>query len=618
MKVGLDVAPLVQTRAGTARWVNGLCGALAARADVEVTPLAWGGSGRLTAVARDVAWYPFLLPRAAARAGVDVLHCTIFRAPSRARVPTILTVHDLAVLRHPEVFPLWTRLYGRTLLRRTIRAADRVIAVSEFSKRETVELAGVDPGRIDVVPNGVEPVFAAQGPAADGDYVLAVGTVEPRKNLARVIEAAALAGLELRVVGDPGWGGVEVTGAHVTRLGFVPDEELARLYRGARCLVFPSLYEGFGIPAAGGDGLRHACRDLSRAARWRTSSARRRVLVDPLDASSIAAGIDEAGGGARSSSAGPRAGTAVHVGAGRRGRGGLVRAGGRVSPLVVVDADTLGRRRTGDERYVSNLLRELAAPAADAGLRLAAVTRHPELVPPGIEPLPLSTPVQELRMLWALPRLLRRRGAALVHTQYALPARSPAPAVVTIHDLSFEREPELMSRKDRAVFRRVVPHAARNARRVLTVSERTKRDLRRALRAAAGQGRGDAERRRSCLHAKQQCVARSIRARGRCGAAAEEPVGRGRGCDRSRAPARRRRADQGRVGRGRAALHGEPTCAATSPRTSSSSCTGAPRASSSPRGTRGSACLCWRRWRAARPSSPSTSRRCARWPATQH
>ena len=148
-----------------------------------------------------------------------------------------------------------------------------------------------------------------------------------------------------------------------------------------------------------------------------------------------------------------------------------------MSSLVVVDADTLGRRRTGDERYVSNLLRELAVPAADAGLRLAAVTRHPELVPPGVAPLQLTTPVQELRMLWTLPRLLRRRGAALVHTQYALPARSPAPAVVTIHDLSFEREPELMSRKDRAVFRRVVPHAARNARRVLTVSERTKRDL---------------------------------------------------------------------------------------------------------------------------------------------
>jgi glycosyltransferase involved in cell wall biosynthesis len=145
--------------------------------------------------------------------------------------------------------------------------------------------------------------------------------------------------------------------------------------------------------------------------------------------------------------------------------------------LVVVDADVLGRRRTGDERYVSNLLRELAPLAGDAGVGLAAVTRHPELVPPGIEPLPLATRVQELRMLWTLPRLLRRVGAALVHTQYALPARSSAPGVVTIHDLSFEREPSLMSRKDRAVFRRVVPRAARRARRVLTVSERTKRDL---------------------------------------------------------------------------------------------------------------------------------------------
>jgi glycosyltransferase involved in cell wall biosynthesis len=146
-------------------------------------------------------------------------------------------------------------------------------------------------------------------------------------------------------------------------------------------------------------------------------------------------------------------------------------------PLVVVDADTLGRRRTGDERYVSNLLRELAAPTAEAGLRLAAVTRHPELVPAGVEPLALRTPVQELRMLVTLPRLLRRTGAALVHTQYAVPVGGGCPAVVTIHDLSFERSPELMPLRDRVVFRRVVPLAARRARRVLTVSERTKRDL---------------------------------------------------------------------------------------------------------------------------------------------
>ena len=143
--------------------------------------------------------------------------------------------------------------------------------------------------------------------------------------------------------------------------------------------------------------------------------------------------------------------------------------------LVVVDADVLGRRRTGDETYVRNLLRTLPRPAADAGLEIAAATRHPELVPDGVLPVLLPARSQELRMAWTLPRTLRRLGAALVHTQYALPFRSPCPVVVTIHDLSFEHG--LMGRRDRLVFERVVPRAAREAARVLTVSERTKRDL---------------------------------------------------------------------------------------------------------------------------------------------
>ena len=146
--------------------------------------------------------------------------------------------------------------------------------------------------------------------------------------------------------------------------------------------------------------------------------------------------------------------------------------------LVVVDADVLGRRRTGDESYVRNLLRTLPAPAAAAGLRIAAVTRHPELVPEGIEPVALPARLQELRMAWVFPRALRRLGAALVHTQYALPFRAPCPVVVTIHDLSFEDDDTaLMGRRDRWIFRRVVPRAARGAACVLTVSERTKRDL---------------------------------------------------------------------------------------------------------------------------------------------
>lgn len=149
-----------------------------------------------------------------------------------------------------------------------------------------------------------------------------------------------------------------------------------------------------------------------------------------------------------------------------------------MTPLVVVDADVLGRRRTGDETYVLNLLRSLGPLANEAGLRIAAVTRHPELVPEGIEAVELSTPTQELRMTLMLPRLLRGLGAALGHFQYALPLVLPCPAVVTIHDLSFERGPSLMSRKDRVIFKRVVPRAARKAKRVLTVSERTRRDLR--------------------------------------------------------------------------------------------------------------------------------------------
>lgn len=149
-----------------------------------------------------------------------------------------------------------------------------------------------------------------------------------------------------------------------------------------------------------------------------------------------------------------------------------------MTPLVVVDADVLGRRRTGDETYVLNLLRELGPLAPDAGLRIAAVTRRPDLVPEGIEPVELRTPTQELRMTLMLPRLLRGLGAALGHFQYALPLVLPCPAVVTIHDLSFERDPSLMSWKDRLVFRKVVPRAGRKAERVLTVSDRTRADLR--------------------------------------------------------------------------------------------------------------------------------------------
>jgi glycosyltransferase involved in cell wall biosynthesis len=145
--------------------------------------------------------------------------------------------------------------------------------------------------------------------------------------------------------------------------------------------------------------------------------------------------------------------------------------------VVAFDADVLGRRRTGDETYAHNLLRELGGLVADVGIRLVAVTRRPDLVPAGVEPVELSTASQELRMAWTLPRLLRGIRADLVHTQYAVPLRCPCPSIVTVHDVSYARGSELMGRKDRLVFARVVPRAVRRAARVLTVSERTKADL---------------------------------------------------------------------------------------------------------------------------------------------
>jgi len=147
----------------------------------------------------------------------------------------------------------------------------------------------------------------------------------------------------------------------------------------------------------------------------------------------------------------------------------------QAEPLVVIDADVLGRERTGDETYVENLLREAAR--MESGLRLAAVTRAPERVPDGIEAVHVPARSQIFRMAVAVPRVLRLLRPALAHFQHALPLRSPCPGIITVHDLSFEREPGLMGFGDRLVFRTIVPRSVRRAARVITVSERTKRDL---------------------------------------------------------------------------------------------------------------------------------------------
>jgi glycosyltransferase involved in cell wall biosynthesis len=294
--IGMDVSPLVLTRAGTHRYVTSLRQALAELDDVSIRPYTFGGASRVAAGLRDVAWYPAALPALARFGGIDVLHCPTQRAPLVSAVPLVVTIHDLAVLRLPSTFNRWTRSYTPKTLPRVLREADRVVAVSEFTASELVSTLGVPHEKIVVVHQGVGPPFTAEGDAAEGDYVLVVSTLEPRKNLPRLMEAFGLArlnGCELRIVGEEGWGDVDLGSNGIKRLGYVPDHELATLYRGARCVAYVSLYEGFGLPVleAMACGVPVVASDIAALREVAGDAA---IYVDPHDPQAIAFGLRSA------------------------------------------------------------------------------------------------------------------------------------------------------------------------------------------------------------------------------------------------------------------------------------------------------------------------------------
>ncbi len=296
LRVGIDVSPLALTRAGTARYITGLLAELEDEDSLQLRRYSFGGPGRGTRIVRDTAWYLAALPAAARRDRVEVLHCPSARAPFRSRVPLVVTIHDLAVLRHPAAFNRWTRSYTAFALPRVVTAAHTIVTGSRFTAGELRELLGVPAAKVRVIPYGVGAPFTATGPRTEGRYVLAVATLEPRKNLARLVEGFRLAKLgdcELRVVGSAGWGGVTVGGARVRWLPTVDDEELARLYRGAACVAYVSLYEGFGLPVL--EAMASGAAVVTSAgppfAEFADGIA---VAVDPKDPSSIAAGLRKA------------------------------------------------------------------------------------------------------------------------------------------------------------------------------------------------------------------------------------------------------------------------------------------------------------------------------------
>ena len=217
---------------------------------------------------------PLTLSAELRRRPVDLLHVQ-YTAPPLAPCPVVTTIHDLSFEHIPETFKRRSRVQLRLTVRATARRAAHVIAPSEFTRRDLVETYGLDPGRVTAIPLAVAPHFRRVADAGElgrvrarygigGEYVLAVGSIQPRKNLARLVRAysALRRGRgrsnlpQLVLVGKKAWlyGDTlraieeENLGESVLLTGYVSEGDLPALYTGALLFAYPSFYEGFGLP----------------------------------------------------------------------------------------------------------------------------------------------------------------------------------------------------------------------------------------------------------------------------------------------------------------------------------------------------------------------------------
>ena len=202
---------------------------------------------RVDPMALGVLWQQLVLPRIAKSGVLWGPHGTL---PLALRIPSVATLHDFSSLTMPFRHRAKTVLSFNAFIGRSLQMATRIAAVSRTVAEEAVRWFGVARSRIELVPNGVDDFFSPAIDAGESDYVLYVGTIEPRKgldDLLAVWDSLPQPRPRLVLCGDAGWGGVTLpNGAEVT--GYVDRTRLRDLYRGARAFVYPSRYEGFGIP----------------------------------------------------------------------------------------------------------------------------------------------------------------------------------------------------------------------------------------------------------------------------------------------------------------------------------------------------------------------------------
>ncbi len=253
---------------------------------------------------------------AALSRGLDLLHGLAFASPLACACPAVVTVHDLSFYRYPQAFRRFNRSYLGWITRISVRKAARVIAVSESTRRDVIALCGVSPERVVVVPNGVSGEFCPADARTIAEFrrrnglperfILFVGTLEPRKNIERLLEAyarmiggrAAGDAPALVIAGAKGWF-YDAIFARAERLGladrvifpgFVPADELPWWYRAAELFVYPSLFEGFGLPVleAMACGTPSITSNVSSLPEVAGDAA---VLVAPEDSAALAAAM---------------------------------------------------------------------------------------------------------------------------------------------------------------------------------------------------------------------------------------------------------------------------------------------------------------------------------------